>query len=140
MPCEFLIDVEHRLVISRGTGTFRYVDFAGHMRMLGPDPRFRPEFDHLVDCRKFERFDVTAAQVESMGEQSLFAAQSRRAFVVASELHYGLGRMFATYREMKRGQTTMVFRDMREAIAWLGLPESYNPDSLGSPSKIVIKD
>jgi hypothetical protein len=132
MPCEFLIDTDRRLVISRGTGTFRYADFVEHMEKLGLDPRFRPEFDHVVDCRKFELLDLTATQIQDVGSQSIFAATSRRAFVVSSELHFGLGRMFASFREGKCGQVTMVFRDMREATAWLELPQGYDPSSLES--------
>jgi hypothetical protein len=137
MPCEFFIDTERRLVISRGTGTFRYSDFLEHLETLRPDPRFRPEFDHVVDCRKFELFDVSAAQIQDMGSQSIFAAKSRRALVVSSDLHFGLGRMFATHRETKCGQTTMVFREMCEATTWLGLPQDYDPNCLGEPTRLA---
>jgi hypothetical protein len=133
MPCEFLIDTDRQLVISRGTGTFRYPDFLEHMEMLGRDPRFRPEFDHVVDCRKFELLDLTSTQVQDMGSRSLFAARSRRAVVAPSDFHFGLGRMFAAFREMNCDQITMVFRDMREANAWLGLPQNYDPGDPGEP-------
>ena len=136
MPTEFLIDTHRRLVISRGTGIFRHADFLEHMEAVRPDPRFNPEFDHVVDGRQFERFDMTPAQIMDMGNQSLFAAKSRRAFVVSSELHFGLGRVFANYREVQRGQTTQVFRDMREAAVWLGLPPDYDPNSLGEPTRV----
>ena len=137
MPCEFLIDTDRRLVISRGTGTFCYADFLEHMEKLSFDPRFRPEFDHVVDCRKFERFDLTTTQIREMGRQSLFAATSKRALVASSDLHFGLGRMFATYREVSSGQVTMVFRDMPEATAWLGLPQNYDPGIPGEPTQIA---
>jgi hypothetical protein len=90
MPCEFLIDTERQLVISRGTGTFRYASFLEHMEKLSADPRFGPEFDHVVDCRKFELIDLTFTQVEEMGRQSVFAATSRRAFVVLPISNSGL--------------------------------------------------
>ena len=134
MPCEFLIDTNRRLVISRGTGTFRYADFVQHFKKLGKDPRFQPRFDHIVDCRKFERFEVTTTEVYNIGSQSLFAAKSRRAFVVSSELHFGLGRMFATFRQVASGQETTVFREMGDAIAWLGLPPEYEPSNSGGPT------
>ena len=133
MPCEFLIDTNRRLVISRGTGTFRFADFVEHFKKLGKDPRFQPGFDHIVDCRKFERFDVTTTEVYDIGSQSLFDAKSRRAFVVSSEVHFGLGRMFATFRQVASGQETTVFREMGDAIAWLGLPPEYEPSDSGRP-------
>jgi hypothetical protein len=136
MPCEFLIDVNRRLVISGGTGTFRYRDFLEHMEKLALDPRFKPEFDHVVDCRKFEQLDLTAGQVENMGGRSVFAATSRRAVVVSSDLQFGLGRMFAAFREANFGQVTMVFKDLREALVWLGLSPNYDPGNLVEPTRI----
>ena len=139
MSCEFLIDTNRQLVISRGSGTFRYRDFLQHMKKLAKDPRFKPEFDHVVDCRSFERFDLTITEVYDIGGQSIFAAISKRAFVVSSELHFGFGRMFATFREVASGQITMVFREMREAIAWLGLPPDYDLGTLGRPVAVSEK-
>jgi hypothetical protein len=136
MPCEFLIDADRGLVISRGAGNFCRADFLGHMEALSVDPRFRPEFDHMVDGRKFERVDLTPTQIWELRGESVFAATSRRALVVSSRLHFGLGRMFAVFREVTRGQITMVFCDMREAVAWLGLPSDYDPSSLGEPTRI----
>src|SRR5262245_37732497 len=99
MPCEFLVDTDRGLVISRGNGTFHYRDFLEHMEKLGGDPRFRPEFNHVVDGRKFEVFDLSTAQVQAMGYRSIFAAGSKRALVMSSDAHFGLGRMFAAFRE-----------------------------------------
>jgi hypothetical protein len=132
MPADFSIDTDRRLVISRGIGTFRFSDFLGQIRQLGPDPRFRPEFDHMVDCRQCTEFDLSAAQIEEMGAKTIFASTSKRAMVVSSDRHFGMGRMFASYRELFYLQTTMVFREMREAVAWLGLPEDYDPGASGS--------
>ncbi len=127
MPTEFAIDREHGLVISRGTGVFRHADFLDHMARLGRCPDFRPEFNQLVDCRGFDAVKLTAGDLQDLGERSIFAASAKRAFVVASQVQYGLGRMFAAYRELKSGQTTMVFRTLEEAVRWLGLPAGYDP-------------
>ena len=136
MPCEFLIDTDRRLVVSRGTGTFCLADFLGHMEKLRVDPRFRPEFDHLVDGRKFDRVDLSPTQIWELRGESVFAATSRRAVVVSSYLHFGLARMFASYREAKSHQVTTVFWDLMEAVTWLGLPSDYDPSNLGEPTRI----
>ena len=140
MPCEFLIDTERRLVVSRGTGIFCRADFMGHMEKLRVDLRFRPEFDHLVDGRKFDRVDLTPTQIWELRGESVFAATSRRALVVSSRLHFGLARMFASYREATSNQVTAVFWDLMEAVAWLGLPPDYDPSSLGEPTRIDRSD
>lgn len=132
MPCEYLIDSERRLVISRGTGTFRYADFLEHLERMRGDPRFQPGFDHLVDCTQFENIDLTTAQIQELGRRSLFAASSRRALVVASLLHYGLARMFAAFRHGYHRQQTTVFRELADATNWLGLPPDWD---LGGSAK-----
>ena len=140
MPCEFLIDADRRLVVSRGSGTFCRADFMGHMEKLRVDPLFKPEFDHLIDGRKFDRVDLTPTQIWELGGESVFAASSRRAVVVSSRLHFGLARMFASYREAKSKQVTAVFWDLMEGVAWLGLPTDYDPSSLGEPTRIDRSD
>jgi hypothetical protein len=127
MPCDYVIDPGRRLVVSSGTDIFRHADFVEHVQLLGADPRFIPEHDHLVDARHFEWFDLSVAQLRDMGDRSLFAKTSRRALVVSSALHFGLARMFAAFREIAAGQTTMVFRDMPAALSGLGLPADYEP-------------
>jgi len=140
MPCEFLVDADRRVVVTRGTGTFCRADFLGHMEKLRVDPRFRPEFDHLVDFRKIDGAVLTPTQIWELRGESVFAATSRRAVVVSSRLHFGLAQMFATYREAKSKQVTTVFWDLMEAVAWLGLPTDYDPSSLGEPTRIDRSD
>jgi len=140
MPCEYSIDPERRLVVSSGTGTFRHADFIEHLDLLRADPRFDPGFDHLVDARHFDRFDLTPSQLRDMASRSLFAATSRRALVVSSAFHFGLARMFAAIRESTSGQTTMVFRELREATAWLGLPADYEPDARDEQTHFAAGD
>lgn len=127
MPTEFLIDGERRLIVSRGTGVFRLADHLEHMEALGRDPRFNPDYDHIVDCRHFELLDLTRLQLEEMARRSNFATTSRRALVASPGLHFGLSRMFATYRGIESGQTAMVFSEMSNALDWLGLPPDYAP-------------
>lgn len=136
MPTEFFIDTNQKLVISRGTGIYRYVDHIAHLEAVGKDPRFQPEFNHLVDCRNFETMDLTPAQIHDMSSRSNFASTSKRVFIVSSPVQYGLSRMFAAYREIRSGQITRVFREIEEGFACLGLPKNYDPNSSGNPTHI----
>mgnify|MGYP003332024599 FL=1 len=124
-----MIDPTRRLVTSRGTGTFCYRDHLDHVETIGRDPRFQPEFNHLVDCRGFDHFDLTSAEIQAMSRLTIFAASSRRALVVASLLHFGLARIFAALRSRSHRQETAVFRTLDDAVKWLGLPATYNPGS-----------
>jgi hypothetical protein len=61
-------------------------------------------------------------------------------FVVASDLQFGLSRMFGAYREIVGDQELMVFRTMAEALSCLSLPAEPDPklfDLLNSPGDEV---
>lgn len=126
MPARFIIDPQRKTVYSQATGVFVYVDYLGHMSDLVGDPRFRPEYNHLVDCRA-STLSLTSDQIRELASRSVFNAGSRRAFLVSSDYQFGLGRMFAAFREFNAGQEIMVFREMREALAWLNLPSDLDP-------------
>ena len=125
MPSDFSIVPEHRVVVSKGSGVFTHADFLDHMSRLGVDPHFNPDFDQIVDCRAIAKMDLSADQISDLASRSVFAAGSRRAFVVPSEVQFGLTRMFAAYREVRTGQQVGVFRSMDEALSWLGLPADF---------------
>ena len=133
MPADFIIDKQHAVVVSRGTGIFTYAEFLDHMAGLRADPRFRPEFNQLVDCRAITLLDFTSEQVKDLAKRSIFSGRSRRAFVASSDLQFGLSRMFATYRKISGALEFEVFRDMREALAWLNLPPDFDPSAAGGP-------
>jgi len=122
MPAEFIIDVEHRVIFSIGTGLFTSTDFKEHMERLRRASDFNPDFNQIVDCRGITCMDLNSEQVRDLAGQSIFSNRSRRAFVVSSDLQFGLSRMFSAYREAVTGQEVRVFRTMPEALAWLDLP------------------
>lgn len=127
MPADFRIDEQRALVYSRGLGNFTYDEFLDHMSRLIADPRFRPEFNQVVDCRSITAMVFTAEQVKDLAGRSVFSARSRRAFVVSADLPFGLARMFASYREMGGAAGIMIFRGMPTALSWLNLPPDYDP-------------
>ena len=127
MPADYTIDAMRRLVVSRGTGIFTYDDYIKQMTALGKEPLFQPNFNHLVDCRAITLMNLTASEIKDLATRSLFGANSKRAFAVSNSIQFGLGRMFATYRELHGGQKIMVFAELKEALLWLGLPEDFDP-------------
>ncbi len=137
MPSNFLIDEQRAVVFSWGTGVFTYADFLDHMARLLADPRFRPEYDQLVDCRALTSLEFTGEQVSELAKRSIFSGRSRRAFVVSSDLQFGMSRMFATYRAISGAKEIMIFREMREALSWLNLPPDFDPSAAGGPKQDV---
>jgi hypothetical protein len=51
----------------------------------------------------------------------VFLPLTRRTFVVASDLTFALSRMFDSYRRLKGEQGIRIFRDLDEAVRWLGV-------------------
>jgi hypothetical protein len=137
MPSDFIIDDQRAVVFSRGTGVFTYAEFLDHMARLSADPRFRPEFDQLVDCRALTSLEFTSDQTSELAKGSIFSGRSRRAFVVSSDLQFGMSRMFATYREIGGAKEIMIFREMREALSWLNLPPDFDLYAAGGPKQDV---
>ena len=51
---------------------------------------------------------------------SAFDEKARRAIVTEQDIIFGMSRMYETIRDSKSGQVR-VYRDMEEALHWLGL-------------------
>ena len=85
------------------------------------DPAFNEGMDLLFDARE-SKVNPSLAQVK---ERVVFLrsvvhhSSGRMAIVVSDALRYGLSRMLSTYAQM-RGMNIDVFRDVEEALCWLG--------------------
>ena len=123
MPADFYIDVPRRMVFSYGSGMLRLADFRDHMERLLAHPDFRPEFSQLLDFRRAEGVVITTEEIVLLAARNVFSPKSKRAFVVSTDLHFGLVRMFGAYRENAGEQGIKLFRKMKEALAWLALTE-----------------
>lgn len=87
------------------------------------DPLFPDDARFLLDVRKSLKLSERSYNdIKSVAQ--FFAAHSDRvsgrcAIVADQEVHYGLSRMGATLAEIK-GARIEVFRDINEAILWIG--------------------
>ena len=128
MPADFYIDVPRRMVFSYGSGVLRLADLRNHMDRLLAHPDFRPEFNQLLDFRRAEDVVITTEEIILLAARNVFSPKSKRAFVVTTDLHFGLVRMFGSYRENAGEQGIKLFREMKSALAWLSLAEEADPD------------
>jgi hypothetical protein len=116
----YSIDPDQRLVISRISGTVANDDVREHNQLLRTDPLFDPTYKQLADMTGVALSLVSTETVQETAHDQFFAPGTPRAFVVSDDASFGLCRMFATHAE-SYGQTITVFRDRKEAEAWLGL-------------------
>lgn len=118
MPAEFFIDVPNRLVCSYAWGVVTRADALCHMERLSADHRFDGSFHQIVDFRDTTSMELTAEQIRELSRRPVYAPSSRRAFVMAADVQFGLGRMFAAFRELEGEPNIRIVRDMPEALAW----------------------
>jgi len=117
MPVRFEIDAEQRRIYTTWEGAVTLKENQDFIRALSEHPDFDPTFDQLSDARA-----VTAAvpsdRLADLARSQVFAAGSRRAILVESDLVFGVSRMYQAYAG-QGGPEVRVFRDPDEANVWL---------------------
>jgi hypothetical protein len=120
MPIAHTIDTERRVVRSRLWGIVTEADAWESVAALRNDPSFDPTYNQLADLREMKEARVGGNTVRELAVMPIFAPQSRRALVVASDLQYGISRMTTSHAETGHQQMA-IFRTVADAEAWLGV-------------------
>lgn len=118
---EIRIDAARQAVFITAEGKVTEAGITDAIARLRAEPNFRPHFSELLDMRGVTGFEVSSEAVRALTQLDLFDPSARRAFVVASDLAFGLARMYSLARGPH--EQLRVFRSVEEARAWLGLPE-----------------
>lgn len=124
MALEYRLLVQHRVVVTVGTGTLAPEDFAHARRVARADPAFEPSFMQLMDFRRVTRVALDAESVAALANESMFRPGVRKAIVASTDVAFGLARMYEALADSRLHQSVEVFRDAAEALRWLGLPEN----------------
>jgi hypothetical protein len=114
----FVIDTEHRLVTVVLGGCVRVQDVANYFSDLRQEPDFDPTYSELADCSNVTDSPITRDDLEYLAARDPFAVDAKRALVLAHDLPFGLGRMYAMM--MDRPGLSVV-RTHAEAYVWLKL-------------------
>lgn len=122
MPASYQIDKARRLVVSTASGFLTAADILAHQRKLLVDPNFDPTCSQIVDCSGVTGIDLSPDDVRAVTATTIFAADSRRAVVVATDEQFGFASMFKMMREAQGEYGIRVFRDQGEALRW-ALPD-----------------
>jgi hypothetical protein len=120
LPASYSIDPDQRFVMSRIWGAVTNDEVDQHNEGLRSDPLFDPTYRQLADMTDVTLNLVSADNVRETARDQYFAPGARRALVVSDDTTFGLCRMYATYAE-SLGQVVRVFRERKDAEAWLGL-------------------
>lgn len=126
MPVRERFDPEANLLVVHLEGAIGDEDLLTYARRVVETPEIPAGHDELIDLRAMEAGGrITTPGLRRVA--ALFARtdrtpeQSRVAFVASSDVGYGLARMYQAFRS-ESPLELRVFRSMREARTWLGLP------------------
>ena len=123
MSVQFEIDVTRSLVMTSVADVVSAADLAAYQVALAAHAEFSPDFDLLIEFRPSVLFDGTGEDVKRLSQATPFRAGSKRAFVVADEVNFGLSRMAQEYSDMI-GSHVEVFWDRESALDWLNRTSS----------------
>jgi hypothetical protein len=123
MPENYHIDREQRHVWSKCWGVLSDDDLLNHQARLKADPDFHASYSQMVDTTEVTEVTLTAKVVQQVAQNSIFAPESKRVFLVVKNIIFGLGRMFQLYVNIKGQNNIQVHRDRAKALAWLEVNE-----------------
>jgi hypothetical protein len=137
MSTTYRIDTKRRLVIARAAGRVSEADLIDYQESLRSDPRFRPDFDQILDLRGCTELRVTTAGVCHAALQSPFGATSRRAVLGEDEVLRELARVYGLWSDGLVVRTRF-FHRVEHALVWLGLPD-FQPTEAKAPWYPVLQ-
>lgn len=116
---EYRIDRARRLIEVKGAGDLTSADFLEGQARLRADPEFDSTFALLADYRAANLSALDVEDLRNIAAMAPFDAAAPRAFVVGSDLNFGLMRMFEAYSEIQRSELVRTFRDAESALSWI---------------------
>jgi hypothetical protein len=127
MPITYSLDQMNRVVRARAWDLISNEDLHSYYHKLIADIRFNRDFRELLDLSAVRDFLVDTYLIAEVAAWPAFHEGTRRAFVAASDLAFGLSRMFAAYADCV-GQRVEVFRETRDAEEWLDYCALFAPE------------
>ena len=130
MSIRYRIDPKRRFVHVEPVGTLTQKDIFSFQKKVWSRQELAG-FHELVDVTRVKRVEYEST--ESFKELANLSASmdpptipSKMAIVAATELHFGLGKMYQAFRAINSRSTreVRVFRELAPALKWLRLPKS----------------
>jgi len=126
MPIAYEIEHGQRLVTATPHGVLVDADIFRYQQEVWSRPDVKG-YDELIDMTGVTEIEfLSTKRVAFLADLSASmdppALTSKLAIIATTDLHFGLARMYETYRETARQGTkaVRVFRNRNEALQWLG--------------------
>src|SRR5262245_30094503 len=127
MPVTYTVDHDQRLVVATPHGVLTDEDVFGYQQEVWSRADVKG-YGELIDMTGVSQIEfVSTRRIAFLADLSASmdppALTSKLAIIAITDLHFGLGRMYETYRETaKQGtKTVRVFRNRSDALQWLGV-------------------
>ncbi len=128
MPIIYRIFPDRKLAYIRAWGEVTAEEIVTEGARMFAEPEWENGFNILCDYREISEFDLDREDVEEIvasdKRNEPLLDESRCAVVATDNLVFGISRMWEILSHDTR-LTNMVFRDMDEAMAWLGLESDF---------------
>ena len=118
MSLNVTVDVARGLIVTRATGVLTFEDVLSARAQAQANPNFNAGYNDLFDLREVTEIRISGAEMARIAATSVLARGVCRAFVVTTQVQYGMARMFSGLAE-PHDQNVFVFRDLAVAEAWL---------------------
>lgn len=119
----FSFDIETNIRTATYTGTVTDEELITAYRELLAKPDYEPTANDLVDLRGVERLDVSSEALQHL--ISLYSPvdqlghHTRLAIIAASDVTFGMSRMYEMLRGDEAPEEIHVFRSYDDAVLWL---------------------
>jgi len=122
MPCRYVIDTEHGLVISTAWDRVTFAEVDAHQDRLAGDADFNPDFKQLVDATQVKDLDISIDEAKKVFGRKTFSSVSRCAFLGRGLAVLGMGRLIEAQAALLGGRESVrVFSNRQKALKWLGM-------------------
>ena len=125
MTYRYVFDDRHPLVCIYVSGEDSYADHIDRIRIITGDPCWESGHSVLIDFSETTEFEISNAELQKIAtEQRLQDAKigsGKIAVVAPEDKVFGLTRMWEAFVESETSMTTMVFRNRKAALQWLGV-------------------
>jgi hypothetical protein len=132
MPIHYEIEGASGFIQTTCSGPVTLEEVMEHFRTLRADPRLPAHPDVLLDLRETtsvpDREQIRSA-AEGAGQLADVVRWGACAIVASRDVMFGMSRMFEVFAE-QHFEATQVFRELGDAVAWLG-SRSAGARSLG---------
>ena len=119
MPVDFTIDEPQRLVLTTAEGELTYAQVTAMQDRRWSDPRFDPQFDHVIDLTAVTKVYVSGEEIRSLLSRDPHRPMASRTAIVASQsFTFGMARMVQGYCAGTTAEVG-VFHDIPGALDWL---------------------